>query len=65
MMFLPAMSMTNNTSGMESDPEVNKSVLKDLLHQFDKTQEQESAAMEPKIRRTIMKSPITKLAAPE
>ena len=48
---------------MHSDPEVNQSVLKDLLHQFDKTQEKKPVVMQPKIRRTIMKSPITKLAA--
>ena len=47
---------------MHSDPEVNQTVLKDFLHQFDKIQEQESAARQPKIRRQIMKSPITKLA---
>jgi hypothetical protein len=48
---------------MHSDPEVNQMVLKDLLHQFDKTQEKKSTVMQPKIGRTIMKSPITKLAA--
>jgi hypothetical protein len=48
---------------MHSDPEVNQAVLKDLLHQFDKTQEKKPAVMQPKIGRTIMKSPITKLAA--
>jgi outer membrane lipoprotein-sorting protein len=48
---------------MHSDPETNQAVLKDLLHQFDKTQKQEPAVTQPKIRRTIMRSPITKLAA--
>ena len=48
---------------MHSDPETNQAVLENLLHQFDKTQEQESAVMRPKIRRAIVKSPITKLAA--
>ena len=47
---------------MRSDPEVNKAVLKDLMHQFDKTQKQESTVSLPKLRRTIMKNPITKLA---
>jgi len=48
---------------MHSDPEANQAVLTDLLDQFDKTQEQEPAVMQPSIGRTIMKSPITKLAA--
>ena len=48
---------------MHSDPEANQAVLTDLLHQFDKTQEQEPAAMQPSIGRTIMRSPITKIAA--
>jgi hypothetical protein len=48
---------------MRSDPDRNQAVLDDLMHQFDETQEQESAVVQPKIRRTIMKSPITKLAA--
>ena len=48
---------------MHSDPEMNQAVLKDLMHQFDKTQEQKPVVMQPSIGRTIMKSPITKLAA--
>ena len=48
---------------MQSDPEVNQAVLKDLLDQLDKTQEEERAVMQPKIRRIIMKSPITRIAA--
>ena len=48
---------------MHSDPEVNQAVLKDLLHQFDKTQAQKPAVMQPKIGRTIIRSPVTKLAA--
>lgn len=48
---------------MHSDPEANQAVLKDLLHQFDKTQEQESAVSQPKLGRTFMKNPITKLVA--
>ncbi|MEA3226957.1 MAG: hypothetical protein U9Q07_13485, partial [Planctomycetota bacterium] len=48
---------------MHSDPEANQAVLKDLMHQIDKTQTQKPAVMQPSIRRTIMKSPITKLAA--
>jgi len=48
---------------MQSDPEANQAVLTDLLRQFDKTQTQKPAVMQPSIGRTIMKSPITKLAA--
>ena len=48
---------------MHSDPEANQAVLKDLLHQFDRTQTQKPAVMQPNIGRMIMKSPITKLAA--
>ena len=48
---------------IHSNPDVNQAVLKEFLQQFDKTQTQKPAAIEPNIRRTIMKSPITKLAA--
>jgi hypothetical protein len=48
---------------MQSDPGANRAVLNDLLHQFDETQDQASAATQPTIRRTLMKSPITKLSA--
>jgi hypothetical protein len=48
---------------MHSDPESNQAVLKDLLDQFDKTQEKKMAVTQPKIRRIIVKSPITKIAA--
>ena len=48
---------------MRSDPGVNQAVLNDLLHQLDKTQESKPAAVQPEIRRIIMKSPITKIAA--
>jgi hypothetical protein len=48
---------------MHSDPEANQTVLKDLLRQFDKTQEKRTAVTQPKIRSRIMKSPIAKLAA--
>jgi hypothetical protein len=48
---------------IRSDPDVNQAVLKDLLKQIDNVQTQKPAAVLPNIRRTIMKSPITKLAA--
>jgi len=48
---------------IHSNPDVNQAVLKDLLQQFDNTREQKPAVMQPNIRRTIMKSPILKLAA--
>jgi len=48
---------------MYSNPEVNQAVLNNLLHQLDRTQESKSAAVQPEIRRIIMKSPTTKLAA--
>ena len=48
---------------IHSNPDVNQAVLKELLQQFDDTREQKPAVMQPNIRRTIMKSPITKIAA--
>jgi hypothetical protein len=48
---------------IHSNPDVNQAVLKEFLQQFDNVQEQKPAVTQPKIRRTIMKSPITKLAA--
>ena len=47
---------------IHSNPDVNKDVLKKLLQQFNSTQEQKPVVTQPKIRRTIMKSHITKLA---
>jgi hypothetical protein len=48
---------------IHSNPDVNQAVLKELLQQFDNVQEQKPVVTRPKIRRTIMKSPIIKLAA--
>jgi len=48
---------------IHSNPNVNKAVLKEFLQQFDNVETQKPAVTQPKIRRTIMKSPITKLAA--
>jgi outer membrane lipoprotein-sorting protein len=48
---------------IHSNPDMNQAVLKELLQQFDDAREQKPAVTQPKIRRTIMKSPITKLAA--
>jgi len=47
---------------IHSNPDVNKTVLKDLLQQFDNTREQKPAVMQPNIRRTIMKSLSAKIA---
>jgi len=49
-------------AGLHSDPERNEAVLRDLLHQFDKTQEQDSAAVHPTIRRIIMNSHFRRIA---
>lgn len=48
---------------IHSNPDMNQAVLKELLQQFNSTQEQKAIVTLPKIRRTIMKSNITKLAA--
>ena len=48
---------------IHSNPDVNQAVLKELLQQFDKVETQKPAASLPNIRRQIMKSPITKIAA--
>jgi hypothetical protein len=48
---------------IHSNPDVNQAVLKELLHQWNRTQEQKPVVIQPNIRRTIMKSNITKLAA--
>lgn len=48
---------------IHSDPDVNRAVLKDLLKQIDAVEKQKPAVTLPSIRRTIMRSPITKLAA--
>jgi len=48
---------------IHSNPEVNQAVLKDLLKQIDNAETQKPAVTLPNLGRTIMKSPITKLAA--
>ena len=48
---------------METNQEVNEIVLKGLFKEMDKAEEQSSAAIQPNIWRTIMKSRIAKLAA--
>ncbi|HCO92497.1 MAG TPA: hypothetical protein DIU00_00860 [Phycisphaerales bacterium] len=48
---------------IHSNPDVNQAVLKEFLQQFNNTQEQKPVVTQPNIRRKIMKSPITKLAA--
>jgi hypothetical protein len=48
---------------IHSNSDVNQAVLKNLLQQFDNVQEQKPIVKQPNIRRTIMKSHITKLAA--
>jgi hypothetical protein len=50
-------------AAIHSNQDVNQAVLKEFLQQFDDAREQKPAVTQPKIRRTIMKSPITKLAA--
>jgi len=47
---------------IHSNPDANQAVLKEFLQQFDNTRERNPAVMQPNIRRTIMKSPITKIA---
>jgi hypothetical protein len=48
---------------INSNPDVNQAVLKELLQQFNSTQEQKPIGTLPNKRRTIMKSNIIKLAA--
>ena len=50
-------------ASINSNPEINEAVLKELLNEMDKTKDMTFAARLPNIRRIIMKSPITKLAA--
>ncbi|MHC4645212.1 MAG: hypothetical protein ACYTBJ_06905 [Planctomycetota bacterium] len=50
-------------AAMDSNPEVNSVVLKGLLEELDKSYGMDSAAAQPDLRRKIMKSRITKLAA--
>jgi hypothetical protein len=50
-------------AAIETNREVNEIVFKGFLEELDKAEEQSSAASPPSIRRIIMKSKITKLAA--
>ncbi|NQT01592.1 MAG: hypothetical protein HQ580_06190 [Planctomycetes bacterium] len=49
-------------ASIKSNPEVNEAVLKELLNELDQSKSMPCAAREPNIWRTIMKSPITKIA---
>ena len=49
-------------ASIKSNPEVNEAVLKELLNELDQSKSKPCAAREPNIWRTIMKSPITKIA---
>ncbi|MHC4544805.1 MAG: LolA family protein [Planctomycetota bacterium] len=50
-------------AAIHSDEEVNQAVLRDLLKKLPEADDRKSALVGPNIRRIIMKSPITKLAA--
>jgi outer membrane lipoprotein-sorting protein len=50
-------------ASINSNPEVNEAVLKELLNELDKSKNMTCAARQPDIWRTIMKSPVTKIAA--
>ena len=50
-------------AAIDSNPEVNSAVLRGLLEELDKCDRMVFVAAEPNIRRTVMKSRITKLAA--
>lgn len=50
-------------AAIHSNPDVNQAILRDLLRQFAEGKAQKSALSGPNIWRTIMKNPITKLAA--
>ena len=50
-------------ASINSNPEINEAVLKELLNELDKSLSMPCAAREPNIWRTIMRSPITKIAA--
>jgi len=50
-------------ASINSNPEVNEAVLKELLNELDKSKNMTCAARQPDIWRTIMKSPLTKIAA--
>ena len=50
-------------ASINSNPEFNEAVLKELLSEMDISQNTTCAAKQPDIWRTIMKNPVTKLAA--
>ena len=50
-------------AAISTNPKMDENVLNKVLIAHEKTKNTKSAAIEPNIRRTIMKSPITKLAA--
>ncbi|HUW20607.1 MAG TPA: hypothetical protein VMW16_15020 [Sedimentisphaerales bacterium] len=50
-------------AAVDSNPEVNSAVLKGLLEELDKCYSTDSAGAQPDLRRKIMRSGITKLAA--
>lgn len=50
-------------AAIDSNPEVNSAVLQGLLEELDKCDSTNSAAVKPDLRRKIMKSRITRLAA--
>jgi hypothetical protein len=50
-------------AAIHSNPEVNQAILRNLLKELPEAGEQKSALAGPNIRRTIMRSNITKLAA--
>ena len=50
-------------AAIHSDEEVNQAVLRDLLRELPEAGEQKPALAVPNIRRAIMKTPVTELAA--
>ena len=50
-------------ASINSNPDVNEAVLKELLGEMDKSQKEANATRQPDMWRTIMKNPVTKLAA--
>lgn len=50
-------------AAIDTNPNMDETVLNKVLIEHEKTKNTKSAAIEPNIRRTIMKNPITKLAA--
>jgi outer membrane lipoprotein-sorting protein len=49
-------------ASINSNPDVNEAVLKELLSEMDKSESTTCAARQPDMWRTIMKNPVTKLA---